>query len=192
MTTCPSCGKELTPDAAFCIHCGARVWEPPFVRRMRERDWDRDRWRERGPRDGWWGAVSAFGFLIILGLTLSQYPDTFALLAGYFESWGTHGYPVLPGRALGQVLIYLLTAGGIWGLISAGLRFAYTDSFSRPIRGIVGGLFSLYMANAFSQFYSGAIRGSELVLTLFVGLAVVIVANAVIAYYLPHRLAKKP
>jgi hypothetical protein len=189
MAFCPKCGKELTPDAVYCIHCGTRVGEPsPFGRRW-ERDWERERrreWRrERGA--GWWGAVSAFGFLIIIGLTISQYPNVFVLSGNYFASLSAYGYPILPGYALGQVIIYFLTVCGVWGLVSNGLRFAFTNSISRPIRGVVGALFALYLANSFSQYYARIIGGSGLVLNFFVGLAVVIIVNAVIAYSFPHR-----
>jgi zinc ribbon protein len=191
MAYCSSCGKELSEGAVYCIHCGARVGGSDFGRRW-EHDWER-RWRyERRERDGWWGAVSAFGFLIILGLTISRYPDVFSLLGAYFQSWGAHGYPILPGFALGQVVIFVFVAGGVWGLISGCLRFAFTDSFARPMRSIVGALFSLYVASLFTRLYAGAIRGSGLVLAFFVGLAFVVIANAVIAYFLPRRLGARP
>ncbi len=182
---CSKCGKELTPDAAYCIHCGARAGATPFQDRW---DWRWERPRHERRRGGWIGVVNAFGILTILGLTISQYPDVFLLIGRYLGSWGAHGYPVLPGDALGRVIVYFFTACGVWGLIVAALRFAFTDAFSRPMRDIVGALFALYIAGSFSQFYSGAIRGSGLVLALIMGLAFVIVANAVIAFFLPHRI----
>lgn len=94
------------------------------------------------------------------GLTISQYPNVFSLITRYFETWGTLGYPVLPGYALGPVIIYFFTVSGIWGLVSAGLRFAFTNFLSRPMRDIVGALFALYVANAFSQLYLGGSQGN--------------------------------
>ncbi|MDA4124081.1 MAG: zinc ribbon domain-containing protein [Thaumarchaeota archaeon] len=187
---CPKCGKELVPDAAFCHNCGESVGAPS---NMAGQGWNWERrWRpDRGTTDGWWGAVSAFGFLIIIGLTISQYPNAFTLMNRYFIGWGTVGYPFLPGYALGQVVIYFFTLCGIWGLVSAGLRFAFTNSISRPMRSVVGALFAFYIASVFSQYYAGTIAGSALVLTFFVGLGVVIVANALIAYYVPRRLPKQ-
>jgi hypothetical protein len=152
---------------------------------MEER-WERRRRREREPGD-WWGAINGIGFLVIILLTISQYPDVFVLLSRYFQSWGTYGYPVLPGRQLGQVIVYLLTVSGIWGLVSAALRFAFTNSLSRPARDIVGALFALYMANSFTQFYAGTIHGTGLVVAFFIGLIAVVIANALIAYFVPRR-----
>lgn len=186
MTYCSKCGKELTEGADYCVHCGTRVGGSSFDWR-RERDWERHWRHERREKDGWWGAVTAFGFLIILGLTISRYPDVFTLLGVYLQSWGTHGYPILPGFALGQVIIFLLVAGGVWGLVAACLRFGFTDSFARPMRNIVGALFSLYLASEFTRFYAGEIRGSGLAIAFFVGLAVVVIANGVIAYLVPRH-----
>jgi len=188
---CSNCGKELSEGADYCIHCGARVGRTDFGRRW-ERDWDRRRRHERRERDGWWGAVSAFGFLIILGLTISLYPNVFSLLGTYFQSWGAHGYPILPGAALGKVFIFLFVAGGVWGLVSACLRFAFTDSFARPMRNIVGALFSLYVASLLTRYYAFEIRGSGLVLAFFVGLAIVVIADAVISFFVPRHLSARP
>ena len=188
---CSNCGKELTQDAAYCIHCGAKVGEPLSFGRRWERDWERERrreWRRERAGDGWWGVISAFGFLIIIGLTISTYPNVFILSGNYFANLTAYGYWI-PDLALGRVIIYFLTACGVWGLVSNGLRFAFTNSLSRPMRGVVGALFALYVANSFSQYYATprTITWSGLVLNFFVGLAVVIVVDAVIAYSFPHR-----
>jgi hypothetical protein len=190
MTFCSKCGKELTEGADYCIHCGTRVSLGPVGWRWDEH-WERHRERslrhEMRERDGWWGAVRAFGFLIVIGLMISQYPNVFSLIGAYFKSWGAHGYPILPGHDLGQALIFLLTASGVWGLVSASLRFAFTDSLRRPMREVVGALFALYVASSFTRYYAGAIRGTGLVLAFFVGLAVVVIANAVISYFFPRH-----
>jgi hypothetical protein len=131
--------------------------------------------------------VSAFGFLLIVGLTISQYPDVFARMDAYFDSWGVYGHPVLPAYGLGQIVIYFLTISGIWGLVVAALRLAFTNSFSRPMRDIVGALFALYVASSFSQFYARTFTGSGLVIAFFVGLAIVIIADVAIGIFLPTR-----
>jgi hypothetical protein len=184
---CSRCGKELAPDAVFCHSCGAKVGEVPPSVGGTYRRWERNhRWRHEGrERNGWWGAVSALGFLLIIGLTISQYPDVFARVDAYFDSWGVYGHPVLPAYGLGQIVIYFLTISGIWGLVAAALRFAFTNSFSRPIRDIVGALFALYVASSFSQFYARTITESGLVLAFIVGLAKVVVANAAIRIFVP-------
>jgi len=192
---CSKCGKELAPDAAFCRSCGTKVGEAaPFVGGMR-RGWEwNHRWRREGrERNGLWGALSAFGFLLIICLTISRYPDVFARLGAYLGSWGVYGHPVLPVYNLGQVVIYFLTACGIWGVFAAALRFAFTDSLSRPMRDLVGALFALYVASSFFQFYAGRITGSGLVLAFFVGLAAVIIADVAIGIIFPrHRRLEVP
>jgi hypothetical protein len=131
--------------------------------------------------------LSALGFLLIIGLTISRYPDVFARTVTYFDSWGVYGHPGLPARGLGQVVIYFLTICGIWGVVVAALRFAFTNSLTRPMRDMVGALFALYVASSFFQFYAGTITGSGLVLAFFVGLAIVIIANAAIGIFFPRH-----
>jgi hypothetical protein len=186
---CSKCGKELAPDAAFCHSCGVRVGEaPPFVGGM-HRGWEWDyRWRREGrERDGRWVALSVFGFLLIVGLTISRYPDVFARMDAYFDSWGVYGHPVLPDHGLGRIVIYFLTVCGIWGLVVATLRFTFTNSLFRPMRDLVGALFALYVAHSFSQFYAGTITGSGLALAFFVGLVMVAIADVAIGIFLQRH-----
>ena len=119
------------------------------------------------------------------------FPDVFTLLVRYLESWGTYGHPVLPGRALGQVLIFLFTACGVWGILTSGVRLVLTTRFARPLRDIVGGLFALYIAFMLTSFYGRTLSGAGLVLAFFVGLAAVIVFDALISFFLPRRRSMK-
>ncbi|HXW95637.1 MAG TPA: zinc ribbon domain-containing protein [Nitrososphaerales archaeon] len=188
---CQRCGKELAAGAAYCQSCGAKVGESsPADWRW---TWRRERWERRDwePVDAAWGAISGVGYLIIIGLMIFWYPDVFTLLVKYLESWGTYGHPVLPGHALGQAIIFLFTASGVWGVLSSGGRLALTSRVVRPLRGVVGGLFSLYVAFILSSFYAKSINGAGLVLAFFVGLAAMIVTNALISFFLPRRRTPK-
>jgi hypothetical protein len=184
---CQKCGKELAPDAVYCHSCGARVgayspadwWWGWRRERLERRDWE--------PADMIWGAIRGVGFLIIIGLTIFYYPNVFTLLDRYLESWGTYGHPVLPPLPLGQVMIFLFIAGGVWGLVSSGLRAAFSTRFARPLREAVGAVFSLFLALILTQFYARAISGAGLVLLFFVGLAVMVLANALIRHFVPFR-----
>ena len=156
----------------------------------------RDRWEQRSQRwerhdwepiDAAWGAVSGFGYLIIIGLTVFWYPDVLTLLIKYLESWGTYGHPVLPSSALGKPIIFLIATSGVWGIVSSGLRVAFTTRFARPIRGISNGLFSIYVAFTLEEFYAKVYRGAGLVLAFFIGLAVLVLVNALIWHFLPRR-----
>jgi len=188
---CQRCGKELAPGAAYCQNCGARVggYSPAdwwWTWRREERG--RHEWE---PIDAAWGAINGVGYLIILGLMVFWYPDVFTLLVKYLGSWGAYGHPVLPGHALGQVIIFLFTACGVWGMLSSGGRLALTSRVARPLRGIVGGLFSLYVAFILTSFYARAINGAGLVLAFFVGVAGMVVTNALITFFLPRRRGPK-
>jgi len=191
---CQRCGKELPPDAAYCASCGARVggYSPvDYWWEWRGRRWEREgrQRHEWEPADAAWGVVRAVGFLMIVGLTIAWYPDVFVLFFRYLGSWGTYGYPVLPPYALGQVIIFLFTASGVWGLASSALRLAFSSRLRRPVRNIVGAVFSLYVAYIFTQFYARTIRGAGLVLAFFVGLAAMVLANALVTHLLPRRKA---
>jgi hypothetical protein len=143
------------------------------------------------PIEAAFGAIRGVGFLVVIGLTIFLYPDVFTLVIKYFESWGNYGYPVLPAKALGQAMIFLFTASGAWGLVSAGLRLAFTNRFARSLREIVGAMFSLYFASILSEFYAGAMKGAGLVFLFFIGLAAVVMANTLIWHYIPHHKAQR-
>ncbi len=188
---CQRCGKELAPGAAYCHSCGARVGEyspADWWWTWRGERWERRDWE---PIDAAWGAVSGVGYLIIIGLMIFWYPHVFTLLVKYLESWGTFGHPVLPSYTLGQPLIFLFTAGGVWGVVSSGLRLAFTSRFARSMRGVVSALFSLYVAFVLEQFYAKAVSGAGLVLLFFVGLAAMVLVDAMISHFLPRRRAPK-
>ncbi len=188
---CQRCGKELAPGAMYCHNCGARVGEYPpadwwwtWRRERREhQDWE--------PIDAVWGAISGVGYLIIIGLTVFSYPDVFTLIVKYLESWGTYGHPVLPPHALGLAMIFLFTAGGVWGIVTSGLRLAFTRRLARPLRGVVGGVFSLYVAFILEQFYARGVGGAGLVLVFFVGLAVMVLVDSLISHFVPRRRGQK-
>ena len=188
---CQRCGKELALGAAYCQNCGARVAE--YSPADWWWTWRRERWERHDsePIDAAWGAITGVGYLVIIGLMIFWYPDVFTLLVKYLESWGTYGHPVLPGHAIGQVMIFLFTASGVWGIMSSAGRLALTRRVARPLRGVVGGLFSLYMAFILTSFYGKAINGAGLVLAFFVGLAGMIVINALISFFLPRRRPSK-
>lgn len=186
---CHRCGKELPPDSAYCPSCGTKVGGGSPA----DYWWERRRWqRERRPRHEWnpmdaaWGAVRALGFLVIIGLTIVQYPDVFALIIRYLNSWGTYGYPVLPPHALGQVVIFFFAACGVWGIVSAGLELGFSSRLRRTIRNAVSAMFSLYVAYIFTLFYAGTIRGTGLVLDFFVGLGVMVVVSALVTGFVPR------
>jgi hypothetical protein len=136
--------------------------------------------------DAVWGAVRAVGFLIILGVTIVEYPNVLTLISKYLDSWQTYGHPVLPPHALGLVIIFLFAASGIWGLVSSGLRLGFSRRIRKPLRDIVGALLSLYIAFILGEFYAHAVGGAGLVLLFFVGLAGVVLANALITFLVPR------
>lgn len=192
---CQSCGKELAPGATYCHNCGARVGEYSPVDWW---TWRSDRWERRvrdrhdwEPVDAAWGAVRGVGYLIIIGLAVFWYPDVFTLIIKYLESWGTFGHPVLPSHSLGVVIIFVLATGGIWGIVTSGLRLVLTTRVARSLRGVVGGVFSLYVALIFNQFYARNYSGAGLVLLFFVGLAGMVLADAMIWHFMPRRRGPK-
>jgi fatty acid desaturase len=76
--------------------------------------------------------------------------------------------------------------------VGAGLRLAFTSRLARPLRNVVSALFSLYIAFSFSEFYANVLRGAGLMLALFVGLAAMVLANAMISHFIPRRRGLKP
>ena len=188
---CTKCGKELPENSVFCPYCGTNIQSGygPFSERFwRSREYRRERRRGRGD---WWGAVTAVGFFVIIGATIIKYPDVFTRIIDYFTSFGVYGHPVLPSYALGQVIVYFFLVSGVWGIVAAALRFAFTGAMSKAAQDAVGGIFALYISNAFAQFYSHSYGGWGLIGILAVGLVVVIVANALIAFLVPGESTRQ-
>jgi len=183
---CEKCGSEIPHDATYCPSCGSKI---TFTQSRSGWNWGWNRPVYHRRENDWWGLVTAAGFLIIIGLTIVSYPDVFNRIGNYLESFATYGHPVLPPHSLGQIIIYFLNLSGIWGLIAAALRFVVTGSGSRAARDGVGALFSLYTAGILTQFYAGAFGGWGLVGMWFVGLVVLIVADALITIFVPRRFS---
>ncbi|HZW58619.1 MAG TPA: zinc ribbon domain-containing protein [Nitrososphaerales archaeon] len=185
VTYCSNCGKEIPAGALYCSNCGAKA-----VSTVSQGYWQRDHSRRarRREEDGWWGAVRALGFLAIIVLTIVTYPNVFSLIADYFRSFVTYGHPVLPPYSLGQVIIFFFNVSGIWGLIAAGLRFAFTNSYVRAAQDVAGALFALYIARTFTEFYARAFGGWGLLGYLALGLVGVIIASALIGFAVPRVL----
>lgn len=187
---CTKCGRELPENAVFCPYCGVNIQSgvgAPSETFWHSRVYRRERRRRRGD---WWGAVTALGFIVIIGATIINYPDVFTRIIDYFASFGVYGHPVLPSYSLGQVIVYFFLVAGIWGIVAAGLRFAFTGAMSNAAQDAVGGIFALYISNVFSQFYSHSYGGWGLVGLLAAGLVVVIVANALIAFLVPNQSSR--
>ena len=185
LNQCQNCGREIPLGAGYCPNCGAQVSSVNNPVETAQR-WRHE--RRRRPEDDWWGVVTAAGFFVIIGLTIFAYPDVFSRIIDYLESFATYGHPVLPPYSLGEVIIYFFYLSGIWGLIAAGLRFALTNRITKPTQDVVGALFALYIGNSFSMFYAGAYGGWGLLGTLILGLAVVIIASALIGYFVPRAV----
>ncbi len=173
MEYCPKCGEKIPEGGAFCPKCGYSL-QPSSYQRERH-VW----WEGRGYDNALWGFVSFAGFLIVLGLTISSYPDLFARIASYFREFGIYGGPVLPPDSLGQPLMYFLNLSGIWGIVFGAIRLAVGHSPREAIGNITWGLFAFYLAYILSQFYSRAFSGSSLVLLAIFGGALFLIVNAV-------------
>lgn len=184
MKYCNNCGKEIPQGAVYCPECGCSVASTTQTRW----NWNSDHNRHRREND-WWGLVTAIGFFVIIGLTIAAYPDVFSRVIRYLESFGTYGHPVLPPYYLGQVIIYLLNLSGIWGIIAAALRFVLIGSASRAARDGVGAIFSLYTASILTRFYEGFFNGWGLLGMWIVGMVILIIADVLITFFVPRRIA---
>jgi len=182
MKNCSNCGKEIPQDSIYCPVCGSNLATSPA-----RTWWNSD--QRYGRDNDWWGIVTAVGFFVIILLTIAAYPDVFSKIVKYLESFGTYGHPVLPSYGLGQIMIYFFNLSGIWGLISAALRFFLTGSASRATRDGVGAIFALYTASILTRFYAGSFNGWGLVSMWVVGLVIVIIADALITFFVPRKVA---
>jgi hypothetical protein len=183
---CPNCGEKTIEGAFFCDKCGARLYSPysspsaeiPKGEHFEQR-WGRRRARRRYSNP-LWGVLSFFGFLIILALTFSAYPDLLSRIAAYFNELSTLGRLVLPAEALGLPLIYFLNLSGVFQVALGAIRVADSRDTASGITDIVSGAFALYLAHLFTEFYSSIIAGDILVFYFVIGLAGLVVIDAIV------------
>lgn len=174
---CPDCGEKVARSAAYCNRCGAslekygRTTAPGSMVR---------RWQRRHASSPVWGILSFFGFFIIIGLTFTAYPNVIDRIARYFSELASLGRLVLPGYYLGQPIIYFLNLSGAWQVVQGSIRLALSRDSRPAIGNIVSGAYSLYLAHLFNEFYLRTIPGHILVFYGIVGLAGLIIVNAVI------------
>jgi hypothetical protein len=136
--------------------------------------------RRQRNSSGIWGVLSFLGFLVIIGLTFSTYPNVIDRIASYFSELATLGRLVLPPANLGQPLIYFLNLSGIWQIILGALRLASARNARGAISDVVSGAYALYLAHLFSEFYGRIIAGHSLVFYGLLGLAGVIIVDIVL------------
>ncbi len=169
---CPKCGEKIPKVGAYCSKCGYYV----------QSSYQRERyvhWKRRSYDNVLWGLISIAGFLIVLGLTISAYPDLFSRVVSYLMEFGTYAKPVLPPYSLGQPLMHFLNLSGIWGVVFGAIRLAVGHSPREAIGNITWSPFAFYLAYMLSQFFNQAFRGSPLVLFAIFGAVVFMIVNAI-------------
>jgi hypothetical protein len=178
---CPKCGEKTIEGASFCNTCGVRLYssttEIPKERRYKQRSEVR---RRRNRLDPLWGLLSFFGFLAILALTFSAYPDLLTRIGGYLNELSTLGRLVLPGKGLGLPLIYFLNLSGVFQIALGAIRLAVSRDAAHGITDIISGAFALYLAHLLSEFYSSIFAGHILIFYGVVGLAGLVIIEAIV------------
>ncbi len=139
---------------------------------------DQGRVRETVRPDFFW-VVPLGGIFIIFGLTFAVYPDVFQRIWNYMRLLAVNGRPLLPPYTLGQVIMFFFNVAGVWGLVSAGLRFVFRHPARKAVGDVAGAFFAFFLAYILSLYYGGSIAGISLISLAIVGLGVVIVVNAI-------------
>ena len=142
---------------------------------------EQERLRPSQRADIFW-VVPLGGLFIIFGLTLAVYPDVFQRTWSYFRLLAVNGRPLLPPYSLGQVIMFFFNVAGVWGLVSAGLRFVFGHPASKAVGDVMGGFFAFFLAYILSLYYRGEIAGISLIPLAVVGLGIVIVVNAIASH----------
>ena len=142
---------------------------------------------ERMRRPDFYWVVPLGGFLIIVGLTLSQYPDIFSMVGDYFRVLSETGKASMPPLRLGEAIIFFFTVAGAWGLFAAALRFVFGHSGSRAVGDIMGSFFAFLIAYPVYSYYHAGLSAAAILPLIIVGLGVVVIVNA-IASHARYRL----
>lgn len=175
MPYCTKCGTEVATETKFCPKCGMSIQAPIQPLTSRE------------PTTGLkesnvLTAISVGAILIILAVTYLRYPIDVSIISDYFERMANQGMFIKPPAILTDIVIFFLSALGVWTIALSGLRVIIQKTVSTAITDLLGGLFCFIVAFLISNYASDILTGRTTLAYIVITTGFLVILNVIIRF----------
>jgi len=175
MPYCIKCGTEIGSEMTFCPKCGASLHGPVQPPPAREPP-------TGGNEANVLGAISVGAILIILAVTYLRYPIDIAIITDYFERMARQGLFIKPPAVLLDLVIFFLSALGVWTIALSGLRVVIQKAVRTAITDLLGGLFCFVLAFLVSNYARDVLTGQSTLAYSVITLGCLVILNVIIRF----------
>ena len=175
MPYCTKCGTEVGTEVKFCPKCGESLQVPVQPPTSRE------------PLTGVkesnvLSAISVGAVLIILAVTYLRYPIDVSIISDYFERMANQGMFIKPPAVLSDLVIFFLSALGVWIIALSGLRVIIQKTVSTAITDLLGGLFCFVIAFLISNYARDVLTERTTLAYIVITLGFLVILNVIIRF----------
>lgn len=192
MSYCRKCGTEISTEMKFCSKCGASLQVPVQPSTLREPMKD-------VKKSNVLNAISVGAILIILAVTYLRYPIDASIISDYFESMGSQGIFIKPPSILFDLVIFFLSALGVWTITFSGLRVIIQKTVKASLTDFFGGLFCLFIAFLISNYANDVLTERMTLAYIVITLGFLVILNTIIRFafskksrYMHHVMGYDP
>ncbi len=180
MPHCRKCGAEIDTEMTFCPKCGTSLAPPTQLPPVREPP-------TGGTTAPLLGALSMGVILIILAVTYLRYPIDIAIITAYFERMARQGMFLKPPVILLEIVIFFLSALGVWTIVLSGLRVIVQKAVRTAITDLLGGLFCFLLAFLVSNYARDILTGRITLAYIVITFGCLVILNVVIRFVLSDQ-----
>ncbi len=180
MPYCVTCGAEIGTEAMFCPKCGTSLAPPPQPPPVREPP-------TGGTEAPLLGAISVGAILIIFAVTYLRYPIDMAIITEYFERMARQGMFLKPPMVLLDIVIFFVSALGVWTIVLSGLRVLVQKAMRTAITDLLGGLFCFLLAFLVSNYARDVLTGRIALAYIIITFGLLVILNVVIRFVLSDQ-----
>ena len=175
MSYCRKCGTEIDTEMEFCSKCGVSLQvlvQQPILRKPLKDIKD----------SNVLNAISVGAILIILAVTYLRYPIDASIISNYFESIVSQGMFIKPPVILFDLVIFFLSALGVWSITLSGLRVIIQKKVRASITDLLGGLFFFVIAFLISNYASDVLTERITLAYIVITLGFFVIINVIIRF----------
>ncbi len=133
------------------------------------------------------GAISVGAILIIFAVTYLRYPIDMAIITEYFERMARQGMFLKPPMVLLDIVIFFVSALGVWTIVLSGLRVLVQKAMRTAITDLLGGLFCFLLAFLVSNYARDVLTGRIALAYIIITFGLLVILNVVIRFVLSDQ-----